>query len=167
MPHKRLFRAALTLGLIGSAALAPSASAALDEVNTKRLRDAVTTNGILAHERALQQIANFNGGTRASGTPGYAASAAYVRGRLERAGYTVSEQELTFPFFRDLAPATLTVGITTYATGTLQYSGSGTVTGRVVPVSDNLIPPPATPAPPPAASRVTSRPRRRPSPRSR
>ena len=52
------------------------------------LRDAVTVNGILSHERALQRIANQNGGTRASGTPGYAASAAYVKqapeaGRLQ------------------------------------------------------------------------------------
>jgi hypothetical protein len=47
----------------------------------------VTVGGILGHERALQSIANANGGTRASGTPGFAASADYVAGRLERAGY--------------------------------------------------------------------------------
>ena len=32
----------------------------------------------MGHERALQTIANANGGTRASGTPGYDASVAYV-----------------------------------------------------------------------------------------
>jgi hypothetical protein len=32
-----------------------------------------------AYERILQRIANQNGGTRASGTPGFDASAAYVR----------------------------------------------------------------------------------------
>ena len=36
---------------------APSAMA-VDEVNTKKFREAVTVNGILAHERALQRIAN-------------------------------------------------------------------------------------------------------------
>ena len=48
---------------------APSAMA-VDEVNTKKFRQDVTVNGIMSHERALQSIANANGGTRASGTPG-------------------------------------------------------------------------------------------------
>jgi hypothetical protein len=58
----------------GRARPAPS-EYAIDEVNTQRLRDGVTINGMLAHERAFQFIANANGGTRASGTPGYDASA--------------------------------------------------------------------------------------------
>ena len=65
--------------------LAPSAFA-LDEVNTQKLRNAVTVNGILGHERALQQIANLNNGTRASGTPGFEASLNYVKSRLDAAG---------------------------------------------------------------------------------
>ena len=80
---------------------------AVDEVNTKRLRNAVTVGGILSHERVLQRIANQNGGTRASGTPGYEASADYVAGRLRAAGYTVTEQEFTFPFYQELSPAVL------------------------------------------------------------
>ncbi len=63
----------------------------------------MTVNGILQHERAFQRIANDNGGTRASGTPGYDASADYVVDRLERAGYAVRRQTFTFPFFRELA----------------------------------------------------------------
>ncbi|HEV2930468.1 MAG TPA: aminopeptidase, partial [Propionibacteriaceae bacterium] len=82
---------------------APSPALAIDEVNTKRLRNAVTVSGILAHERIFQQIANQNGGTRASGTPGYDASADYVKRRLEAAGYKVTEQEFVFPFFAELA----------------------------------------------------------------
>ena len=120
--------------------LAPAASAALDEVNTKKLRDAVTINGMLAHERALQRIANLNGGTRASGTPGYEASAAYVAERLQQAGYDVVEQEFTFPFFRDLADPTLTINGEEYETDTYTYSGSGDVTGTVVPALDNIVP---------------------------
>ena len=84
MPRKRFIGAALALCAAGSTLLASSASAQLDEVNTKKLRDAVTVNGMMQHERALQAIANANGGTRASGTPGYDASAAYVKGRLQR-----------------------------------------------------------------------------------
>ena len=41
----------------------------VDDINTTKLREAVTVNGILGHERALQRIANQNDGTRASGTP--------------------------------------------------------------------------------------------------
>jgi hypothetical protein len=44
---------------------------AIDEINTKRLRDAVTVSGILGHERALQRIANQNGGPA---RPGHLAS---------------------------------------------------------------------------------------------
>lgn len=128
--------------------LAPTPALAVDEVNTKRLRDAVTVSGILGHERVLQRIANNNGGTRASGTPGYAASANYVKRTLRDAGYDVSEQTFTFPFYRELAPAELSQVSPTptdYETVTYSYSGSGDVTGEVVPTRDVLVPPPATP----------------------
>jgi Zn-dependent M28 family amino/carboxypeptidase len=121
---------------------------AVDEIKTKKLRDAVTVNGILTHERALQRIANENGGTRASGTPGYAASVAYVKKTLRSAGYSVKEQDFTFPFYRELAPAELaqiSPTAVTYETATYDYSGSGDVTGAVVPTNDLVIP--ATPEP--------------------
>ncbi|GAB1692082.1 M20/M25/M40 family metallo-hydrolase [Krasilnikovia sp. M28-CT-15] len=136
--------AALSLVVLGAAAPAN----AVDKVNSKRLRDAVTVNGILGHERVLQRIAGQNGGTRASGTPGYAASAAYVKDTLTAAGYRVSEQEFTFPFFRELAPPTLaqlTPAPTGYTTRTFDFSGSGDVTGTVVPTTDVQVPAPATP----------------------
>jgi Zn-dependent M28 family amino/carboxypeptidase len=132
-----------------TALLAPSPALAIDEVNTKRLRNAVTVNGIMAHERVFQRIANQNGGTRASGTPGYDASAEYVKDRLEAAGYTVTEQEFTFPFFRDLAAPELSQVSPTptdYETATFQYSGSGEVTGVLVPTNDVQIPPGPTPS---------------------
>ena len=130
----------LTLGL-----LMPTQASAVDNVNTAKLRSAVTVNGILEHERVFQRIANRNGGTRASGTPGYDASATYVADRLRKAGYRVKLQEFTFPFFRDLAPAELSQGSTDYETTTLTYSGSGEVTGVVVPI-DVQIPPGPTPS---------------------
>lgn len=120
---------------------------AVDDVNTKKIRKAVTVGGILEHERVLQRIANRNGGTRASGTPGYKASKRYVKRTLRRAGYNVSQQSFRFPFFRELAPATLrqtAPNPTTYETGTFQFSGSGDVTGTLVPI-DVTIPPPAEP----------------------
>ncbi|MFT4166947.1 MAG: M28 family peptidase [Microlunatus sp.] len=128
--------------------LTPTNAEAIDNVNTKKLRTAVTVNGILEHERALQRIANNNGGTRASGTPGYDASAAYVAKKLKRAGYKVKVQEFTFPFFQVLEPGVseqLTPTATSYETETLEYSGSGDVTGAIVPTKDVIIPP--TPEP--------------------
>jgi hypothetical protein len=131
-----------------TALLAPAPAFAIDDINTKRLRDAVTVSGILAHERILQRIANQHGGTRASGTPGFDASAAYVRRRLEAAGYQVTEQRFIFPFFQELAPAELSQVSPTptdYETGTFDFSGSGEVTGPLVPTNDIVIPP--TPEP--------------------
>ena len=124
------------------AVMAPQPAQALDEVNTKKLRDGVTVGGILAHERVLQRIANQNGGTRASGLPGYDASAAYVAQRLRAAGYKVTLQEFTFPFFRDLADPTLSQvspTATDYATETMTFSGTGSVTGALVPTNDIVI----------------------------
>jgi Zn-dependent M28 family amino/carboxypeptidase len=145
MPRLRSILAALVVSAAAGAVLAPVASAQLDEVNSAKLRNAVTINGIMQHERALQQIANMNGGARASGTPGFDASAAYVADRLKKAGYKVSEQEFTFPFFRKLAEPTLTVGDKSYETDNFQFSGSGEVTGPIVPAKDNQVPPPAEP----------------------
>ena len=145
----RLARAGVVIGAFASMALAPAASADLDEVNTKKLREGVTVNGILQHERALQTISNMNGGTRASGTAGYRASLNYVKDRLTKAGYTVKQQAFNFPFYRELAPAELSQvspAAQDYETATFDYSGTGDVTGRLVPVNDNQIPPGAEPS---------------------
>ncbi|MEY2849826.1 MAG: hypothetical protein RI885_2493 [Actinomycetota bacterium] len=142
-------RAWLAAAIIAASFAVPtSASAAVDEVNTTRLRNAVSVNGILQHERALQRIANRNEGTRAAGTPGFAASAAYVTDVLKRAGYKVTEQAFEFPFFQELAPGALeqvTPTPVSYTVSTLEYSGSGSVTGGVVPALNTVVP--ATPAP--------------------
>jgi Zn-dependent M28 family amino/carboxypeptidase len=124
------------------------AAMAVDEVNTKKFRQDVTVNGILSHERSLQAIANANGGTRASGTPGYDASVSYVTNKLEKAGYKVKQQEFDFPFFQELAPAELSQVSPTakdYETTTYDYSGSGDVTGSLTPTNNVVIPP--TPEP--------------------
>jgi Zn-dependent M28 family amino/carboxypeptidase len=129
-------------------ALAATPAQAVDDINSKRLRDAVTVNGILAHERVLQRVANQNGGNRASGLPGYAASAAYVKQVLKQAGYKVKEQTFNFPWYEELAPARLSQVSptpTTYETVTYDFAGTGDVTGVVVPANDVLVPPPAAP----------------------
>jgi Zn-dependent M28 family amino/carboxypeptidase len=140
----------LSIAVVAALAAAPAQpAAAVDTIDTTRLRDAVTVGGILGHERALQRIANQNGGTRASGTPGFAASVSYVKKTLRTAGYTVKEQPFTFPFFRELAPAELSQvspAATDYETETFDYSGSGDVTGALVATNDIVVPPTADPS---------------------
>jgi Zn-dependent M28 family amino/carboxypeptidase len=115
-----------------------------------KLLECVTVEGVTSHLQAFQGIADAGGGTRASGTPGYDASAAYVAEQARAAGLQVTTQEFDFPFFRELAPGTLEQVTPTpeaypaaeVFTGT--YSGSGDVTAAVQAV-DVVLPP--TPEP--------------------
>ena len=135
--------------VVGSLTVPVSATAAVDDINTQKLRDAVTVNGILNHERALQRIANKNDGNRAAGTAGFEASAAYVKGQLEKAGYKVTEQPFDFEYYQEVTPATLSQlspSATDYETATFTYSGSGDVTGQIVPVTNIIIPATDTPS---------------------
>jgi Zn-dependent M28 family amino/carboxypeptidase len=150
---RRAMAATAAVILIGALiATAPAQArhlvAGLDNVDTTKLTNGVTVNGIMQHQRKFQQIANENNGTRASGTPGYDASADYVARKLRQAGYDVRRQTFTFPFFRELSPATLTQ-LTPQEqeleTAIFEYSGSGDVSGSVIPTNDLVIP--ATPAP--------------------
>jgi Zn-dependent M28 family amino/carboxypeptidase len=135
--------AALTMGI----AAVPSPVVAVDDnINTQQLRNRVDLAGILAHEQVFQRIADENGGTRASGTPGYDASAEYVAKTLRRAGYRVYQQRFEFPVFTELAPASLSQvspDAQDYETATFDYSGDGDVTGVVVPAGRIQVPPPA------------------------
>ncbi|HKG63448.1 MAG TPA: hypothetical protein VKB28_05240, partial [Solirubrobacteraceae bacterium] len=47
---------------------------------------------------ALQAIAEANGGNRLAGFPGHDASAAYVKQRLEAAGYEASYHDFTYNY---------------------------------------------------------------------
>ena len=113
-----------------------------------KLRNAITLSGVMSHEQAFQEIANANGGTRASGTPGFDASVAYVVGQLEAAGYDPVVQPFEFPFFEQLAPSVFQqvspnpqtyVENAEYSTQT--YSGSGNVTANLQEANDNRFPP--------------------------
>src|SRR5918993_2972834 len=84
-------------------ALTVSTANAAIPTDTTELREAVTADAIMDHLAELQLIADENGGTRASGTPGYEASVEYVAGLLEEAGYEVTIQDFTFNSFRELS----------------------------------------------------------------
>ncbi len=116
-------------------------------VNSKALRDAVTVAGMRSHQAALQTVADANNGTRASGTPGFDASLAYVKSTLEAAGYTATVQPFQFPYFEEVTPAQFSQTAptpTVYQTGThfeiMEYSGSGDVTASLQNV-DLVLPP--------------------------
>jgi len=138
--------AILTAGLVtASPAEAKQQGPSAPTGQTKQLTKAVTVNGILKHLRQFQTIANRNGGSRASGLPGYEASVNYVTRELERSGYEVTKQAFTFPFFQELSPTVLTVDGETVETSIFTYSGSGDVTGPIIPTNDIQIPPGAEP----------------------
>lgn len=161
MTASTLARRSRAVAVVGLAALACSllavtpATAAppgCDKRNNNsvdKLLECVTLDGVRAHQQALQDIADANGGTRASGTAGYDESAAYVIDVAKSAGLEVTTQDFEFPFFRELAPATLaqvSPNATTYPATevfTMTYSGSGDVTATVQAVDVQIPPPPA------------------------
>ncbi|MFF0410714.1 M28 family peptidase [Kitasatospora sp. NPDC004745] len=50
---------------------------------------------VQAHLTQLNTVANQNGGNRRAGTAGHSQSLAYIKGKLQAAGYTVTEQTCT------------------------------------------------------------------------
>ncbi|MFD7263431.1 M28 family metallopeptidase [Streptomyces sp. NPDC059874] len=75
------------------AAAPPAAAHPREGRLAKELVEEVTARGAHRHLEKFQQIADANGGNRAAGTPGHAASAAYVHDTLKKAGYEVSYQD--------------------------------------------------------------------------
>ena len=103
------------------------------------LDGAVTSSAIFAREQVFQQLADQNNGLRAAGEPGYAAAVKYVEKSLESSGLDPREQRFSFPYFKELSPPLLTQvspTLATYPAATFDYSGSGDVTGAVVPTTN-------------------------------
>ena len=101
----------------------------------------VTTEGMHAHLVALDRIARENGGTRATGSAGDAATADYVAGVLDDAGYAVTSERLDVPVYLDPGGNELAVlgpGGRAFADGrdfrALVYAAAGTVEAPVVAI---------------------------------
>jgi Zn-dependent M28 family amino/carboxypeptidase len=148
----RALMAATAAGALVIGAAAAPASAAPNNNTIRKLTEAVTPEGVLAHLAALQAVADANGGNRAAGQPGYGASVDYVVDQLEDAGYSPTVQAFDFDYFEEnselvrLSPAPQTfVNGTDFLRNTFD-SGSpqGTATGTLVPV--DLVINPAGPA---------------------
>ena len=78
----------LLTGLLAGCSAKPGPHAAASDLG-HGLAAKVSADGILAHLRALQDIASANGGNRAAGTPGYGASVDYVAKVLRSKGFDV------------------------------------------------------------------------------
>jgi len=146
----RLARRAALLAAVSTLIAAPVAISA-PSTDSSALREAVTTGGIMEHLEAFQTIADENDGVRASGTSGYDASVDYVVSQLDPSYFDIEVQEFQFDVFRELAPAELeqiSPTATVYdnedpdaVVYTMEYSGSGDVTGTLVATNDIVIPP--------------------------
>ncbi|MFS2291783.1 MAG: M20/M25/M40 family metallo-hydrolase [Actinomadura sp.] len=98
----------------------------------------VTLNDIEAHLKAFEEIADYNGGHRATGGPGFDVSVKYVVGRLRKAGLKPGIQKFGYPYWREKSDPVLSrtapsrknyehgEGFATFA-----FSGSGDVTAPV------------------------------------
>jgi Zn-dependent M28 family amino/carboxypeptidase len=133
------------------AALAAPADPCERQTNNtyRKLLECVTLEGVREHQAALQEIADNNDdpfypGTRAAGTEGYDNSVDYVAGLLKDAGYEVTLDPVEFDFQFPAELRQLTPIEATYETGAFTGSGSGEVTGQVIPVDINLTPPRAS-----------------------
>ena len=106
---------------------APAAAAKPPDIDATRLEKRVTVEGVLEHQQALQEIADANGGTRYTRTPGYTASAAYVKETLEAAGYDARYEMFNMPIWHESAPPVLqrlTPSAKTYVPGTSEDDGA-------------------------------------------
>ncbi|MEV0195582.1 M28 family metallopeptidase [Nonomuraea sp. NPDC050691] len=141
--------AALALPLAVSS---PAQARGLDDSFARLLMKEVTGANVQKHLAALQGIADANSGTRAAGTPGYAASRDYVAGKLRKAGYKVTLNPINFvESWTENSPPTLELTAPsqkTYAPNedfhTFEPSPAGDVTAQVQGV-DLTLPPTPTP----------------------
>ena len=120
MSRTRLFACAATLSAL---VFAPAAQAHPRHHHHHHHghKPKTTVRGIVQHQRALQGIADMNGGTRYTKTPGFTASVAYVRERMRRAGLKVQVVQFNMPEWRETAPPVLqqlTPTAKTYTPGT-------------------------------------------------
>ncbi len=144
--HRTAVGVASVTALIAFTATATAANAAVP-TDTSELRAEVSADAIMDHLAELQEIADANGDTRASGTPGYGLSVDYIESLLVAAGYEVTRQDFLFNRFSELSEPVferVSPDPFTYVPDedfiTADYSGSGDVTAPLQAV-DLVLPP--------------------------
>ena len=139
------------LAVLGALLVSPATAA--PDVDTTALQDAVTVDGIREHQQELQDIADANGGTRASGTPGTTPRSTTLWARSRPPGTSPSfrsssgtsrrRRRLSSISWRRrhrLRRSTSSPPTGSRATSTMA-SASGEVTEPIVPTNDIVIPP--------------------------
>lgn len=148
---KRLKLAAVAAVLLTMLPAAPAMSVGCHRNNANNgnntyaeLLACVTVDGVREHQAVFQQIADQNDGNRAAGTTGYDASVDYVVRVLEKAGWEVELDEFDFVFTPPSTLQQLTPVSASYETGSFIGGSIGELTGTVIPVDINLVPPRAS-----------------------
>jgi len=147
MRRKITFIAVILVSLLGLACTGKQTDDGRVNNTSDELLERVTIDGVRAHQSVLQSIADANGGTRVSGTPGYDESAGYVASQMESAGYDVTMQQFQYPAFIRLGPSVLAQRSpvpTTYVDGIdhelMSQTDPGDVTALVTAVDLQLGP---------------------------
>lgn len=137
--------AALAGGIALAGATSVPAQAEGNNNTSRKLRQAVTLEGLMDHLESLQAIADANGGNRFSGLPGHDASVDYAVDVLEGAGYDVTVQPFDYLASFVEGPAALeqtAPGTVTYEQGVdfdyLSQTDPGDVTAPVTAVDLQL-----------------------------
>ncbi|MCK2220104.1 M28 family metallopeptidase [Actinomadura sp. ATCC 31491] len=132
------------------AVAAPAEAHGRDDAAIRKLVKDVSGKNVKKHLKAFQAIADANGGTRVSSSPGFDASRDYVARKLRAAGYQVTIQPFEFTFDGYRTPPVLKrtgpAPEKTYTYGFFQDyvamadSPSGSASGTIQPV-DLVLPP--------------------------
>ena len=95
-PRLLALAAILAAGLLPAAPAHASGAAASPSGVSALAAPNISLANVKAHLSQLQSIATANGGNRAHGRPGYLASANYVKGKLDAAGFTTTLQSFSY-----------------------------------------------------------------------
>ncbi|OJD34032.1 aminopeptidase y [Diplodia corticola] len=126
-----------TMKLVAGVALtwAPFVHATKPWVTSEALQAGITTEGLMENLAKLDTIASENGGNRAFGLPGYAASVDFISSELAKYNATSRTWIQDFPaLFNRVESITFRVDNTSYYVYGLTYSPSTTPEGVTAPL---------------------------------
>ncbi|KAF2467161.1 aminopeptidase-like protein Y [Lindgomyces ingoldianus] len=103
-------------------------------VSSGPLQDAITTNALMANLQKLDSIGKANGGNRAFGLPGYAASVEYILSRTENSSNFITWTQDFPALFNQIQSIKFTVENQSYFVLGLQYSPSTSKEGLTAPL---------------------------------
>ncbi|ORY19687.1 aminopeptidase-like protein Y [Clohesyomyces aquaticus] len=103
-------------------------------VSSGAIQDAITTEGLMGNLQKLDSIAKTNGGNRAFGFPGYAASVEYILSRTKDSSNFITWTQDFPALFNGVTSIKFTVANQSYYVLGLQYSPSTSAEGVTAPL---------------------------------